>query len=171
MKTVTQQIEKAASPKDVRTYLREPYFDGKRMLATNGHILAIVRPEAITAEDTAGHVPAEALKAARKKRSQIDLNVKASVPGAGLALDRGDLGEFINPAGLARIVKKARRNKIRIGLNADLLLKLAHAINESGSKWGDNVILNIDAENPAENAVFVRSQDGKNYGVIMPVRI
>ena len=173
MKTMYQQIEKAASPKDCRAYLQQPYFDGKRMIASNGLILAVVRPEQnpnLPEKDSKGFVPAEALKAARKKGSDVILNGKTQVPLAGLTLDRPDLGEFLKPASVARIVK-AHRNKIKVGLNIELLMDLVKAINDQTGRYKGNIELWIDSEAPASSAVFVRSNDRKNYGVIMPERI
>lgn len=175
MKTVLQHIEKAANPKDIRSYLREPYFDGKRLLASNGHILAVVRTEKNEVAgytDTRGHVPTEILKAARKKGSDVILNGKAEAPLAGLSLDRPDLGDWMKPSACASVIRKARRNTIKVGINAKLLLDLARAINEQTGKYDENVTLYINAEDSEKSAIFVRAgKGGKGYGAIMPVRL
>ena len=65
---VSRMIEQASAVKDTRTYMNKPYYDGKRVIATDGHIIAITRPDAKDEGDTAGSIPIEALKAARKQK-------------------------------------------------------------------------------------------------------
>jgi DNA polymerase III sliding clamp (beta) subunit (PCNA family) len=66
------KIELVAAKNDCRFYLNDPYFDaeGKRLIATNGHVLAII-PVEETDGDVSGPVSRDAIAAARKATKEI----------------------------------------------------------------------------------------------------
>lgn len=67
MRIPSTKIEAAAATRDVRAYINQPWLDveRQRIVATDGHILAIV-PIETDEGDASGPIPTEAIKAARK---------------------------------------------------------------------------------------------------------
>ena len=168
MKTPISKIEQAVPKKDMRFYLQSAWLDvaNRRLLASDGHICAIV-PVEIEDGDTTGPVSVEVLKQARKAKSS---SIKAN---DALVLDNGT--SYPRPEGVEQGVKYPDVDKIIptstpaviIGLNAALLLKLAEAINDSGL-YGTNVKLHISGPT---DAIKVTGNMENAIGIIMPIRI
>jgi hypothetical protein len=137
-------IEKAASGDASRPVLNSVYLrttaipSRGELLATNGRIAAIV-PVLISAEDKAGYIAIEALKAARKGNGSFIANSACTMPD-GQTFARPDMGNYPNfdaatPKG---------ETKLAISLDPELLYQLAQAM---GSERG--VTLEFSAENHA----------------------
>lgn len=166
MKTPLSKIEKAVAVKDGRYYLNDVYLDVEksRLVSTNGHICAIV-PIETDEGDTSGPVSVEALKHARKLKSE---HIKVN---GSLALDNGMVlprPEKANYPDVDRIIPKEDGFKVIIGLDASLLLKLAEAVNDQSSSYLTNLKLHISGPN---EAIKVTGNIKGAIGVIMPVRI
>ena len=177
MKVPNITIEKAAAKKDLRSYLNHPYLDveKKRLIATNGHIAAIVLVE-VSAEDVSGSVSAEALKAARQAARSVAVvtGEPAEIICTKTALKVTNGPSFPRPElegkypDVDKVVPEKIDRYIKVGLNAQLLIDLALAIGEG--KYKPNVCLHIDPKNSQTAAVYV-SNNSDRYGVIMPMRL
>ena len=134
-------IERAASTDDTRPQLAHPVLAGERLVATNGHILAVV-PVVRDEADTDGPVPAEAFKAARKHPAPggaavVIANGDVRVPFAGLSLTRPEAGTFPD---WQRVVP-TRAVVFSVGIDARLLLALAQAV---GADRGGKASVRLD---------------------------
>lgn len=169
---ITTQIEKSAAKKDIRENLNYVYLDrdNDRLLATDGHILAVV-PAQCADDDVSGYVSVDAIKAARKANKH-DATIKANGSLAvvnGPTFDRPDPG--LPFPDIDRVIPEVTGDP-DIALNAKLLLQLAEAISDT-----PNRIVHLRfARNSAgdicgSSAVHVTSGNNPdNFGVIMPVR-
>ena len=175
MNVPTGLIEKAAGIHDIRKHLNDPYLDTekKRLIATNGHIAAII-PVEVSEADTSGPISAEALKAARKAAKgsplggiapTIACTEKTLEVGQGPTYPRPDLQNKYPD--IDKVIPKTK-GYIKVGLDAKLLYDLALAIGEG--KYKTHVCLHIDPKNSKKGTIYV-SNNSDRYGVIMPVRL
>jgi len=171
MKLPNTKIEVVAAKDKTRPVLSNVHLDveHKRLVATNGHSLA-VNPVEVDDQDTSGPISPEAIKLARKSgRKWADRHILANgdlrVPLAGVSLDRPeDEREYPD---FDQIVPRvdAENTPASIALDAKLLYELSQAICEDGNR----VILWI---NPVKHGpIYVKpaTVSSENYGVIMPV--
>lgn len=172
MKLPESQIELAASQEESRYTLKAVKLDvaGKRIMATDGHILAIV-PVEVSDGDHDGLISVDAMKAARKLQRaakgvpiQANVNGKFSISGAGQSAEFDlDTGTFPN---VDAIIPKFD-GPPTITLDAELLLRLAKAIETKGYSPAYSVALWIkDANSP----ILVKGEQDGAIGVIMPCR-
>ena len=123
------KLEKIASPKDTRHYLRAPYFDAEhsRIIATDGH-KAVIVPVTECGEDTAGHIPVEAFAADRKAKYG-GLYANGSVNVGGVSYPRPtDLG---NMPDIDRALPAVDAKPVMaVSFNAEYMLELARAITD-----------------------------------------
>lgn len=173
MKLPQTEIERAASQGDIRVYMNYVHFDvdGKRIVASNGHILAVV-PVEVEEGDTSGPIPAAAFKAARKAAgSHIDPSMKANgavILQDGSTLPRpsaDDIGPFPN---WQTIMDRFKPSGISVTFNAELLLDLARAITTKG-RYGRVITLHLAAEEPGKSAMKIEGANGA-FGLLMPCR-
>lgn len=150
--------------KGARPYLTAPYLDvaKARLIATNGHAL-VLHPVGIDEGDTSGHVPLEALKAARAKRADGVISLNGNATAGGVQYPRPDLGQYPD---VDRVIPAKPDTPPTVIFDAELLLKLAQAMTDRkaivrvwvGKEPGD--ALYIEAMHAPEGVV----------GVLMPCR-
>jgi hypothetical protein len=145
-------------------YLDVEQADNPRLIATDGHVMAIVPVQATVEEG--GYVPVPALKAARKVKGKGDgilaLNGTASLP-TGESWPRED-ASLRYPAWRQVLPGADRDGSIKISLNADLLHRLA------GALGSEAVVLELIPAEPLA-PIRVTVADSPNVGVIMPIRV
>jgi DNA polymerase III sliding clamp (beta) subunit (PCNA family) len=164
MKLPSNQIEKAAAgPKEARAYLRQVVLsvENKTLTACDGHILAVISIEP-EAGDTSGYIPQDVFKAARKsKRGLIVAHGALDVVGAATFWRPTEASEGRYPP-VYKIIPKKPNRAPDILLDAALLLRLAQAVNESGTCVKLWVI-------DKHAAVYAEPTKGDGFGVIMPL--
>jgi len=168
MKMPIQKIESAVQKKDVRNYLQEAYQeayfdkDKGRLVATDDHICAIV-PVTDYNEDSAGYISPDAMKHARKiKTDTIAVNGSINFPN-GTSMSRSELGKFPD---YEKVVPKKPKGEPTICIDAALLLKLAQAINIPSADSGTSLKLWITG---SKDVIYVEGNSDA-YGAIMPRR-
>lgn len=182
MKIPNTKFEKCAAEarNDPRTYLSQPWLDvdKKRLLTTDGHVMAVI-PVEVDNDDTTGHVPMDAVKAARKvyrKDSELLLE-KEHANVYGTRFPRGDLGKYPN---VDQIIEPLNNGKgdPDVVLDARLLYNLAQALIECKSTEQARVKLYFKRNEKGEvdKTCALRVEGlGPNalagaFGVIMPCR-
>jgi len=171
------KIEAACAVKDVRTQLRQPYYDNDAALlvATNGQILAAI-PTEMDCSDYGGTVPLDALKHARKaaprgETPEMDLSDidAASVNGATFARPSETFPDY------QKIIQEKARNTPDICIDAALLKRLSDALqNRTGKNHYINIYLPRNADGTIDSGKPIRVEPAKHpnrIGVIMPCRI
>lgn len=174
MKLTQNEIERAAAKGDIRPYMNHVHLDAaaQRLVATNGHILAVV-PVEVEEGDTAGPIPAEAFPAARKAagshfepamqaNGSVVLQNGATMPRPSAA----DIGPF--PA-WEKLVERFQPSGVSVTFNAELLYELARALTPKGSKYGRVITLHLSASEPDKSAMKVEGANGA-FGLLMPCR-
>jgi DNA polymerase III sliding clamp (beta) subunit (PCNA family) len=167
----------AASPYESRYTLKAVKLDveNKRMLATDGHILAIV-PTEVADTDHSGLIAVDSFKqirAMQKRAKTIPVNI--AVNGKAVATGKGETAEYELVSGQfpnadAAIPKGATyEGAPTIGLNVDLLMRLAKALGADEAHQGTIIKLWIK---DGSSAVLVKTDENPEaVGVIMPVRV
>lgn len=131
------KIEAASDPKHVTPCLTDPYLDLEHsaIVATQGHILAVLPVTVDGDGDTPGPVPAAALKAARSRSNKRDdgmraltLNGKASTSDSDHA--RADAGTFPD---WQRVIPAPESAGFTVCLDARLIARLADALHDRGN--------------------------------------
>jgi DNA polymerase III sliding clamp (beta) subunit (PCNA family) len=175
MQLPDSQIELAASTTESRYTLKAVKFDveGKRIMATDGHIAAIVPCEP-SAEDHSALIPLDAIKGIRamQKRAktvpvEVRTNSKITAIGAGETEEYAPMeGQFPN---VDMVIPKWDAAKpCTIALDAELLLRLAKALTRKGMPL--HVKLYVK---DLQSCVVVKATyaDEGAVGLIMPVRV
>jgi DNA polymerase III sliding clamp (beta) subunit (PCNA family) len=176
MKMPDAKIELAADSTPSRYTLNAIKLDvqGKRLMGTNGHILAIV-PCEVTADDHSVLMSLESVKQIRamQKRAksipvEIRTNSKVHVSGPGESAEfEVTTGQFPN-VDMSIPKGEAYEGAATITLNVDLLMRLAKAIGSENHQGQHIVSLYIKDQ---QSSVLVKtSQDADAIGVIMPCR-
>lgn len=180
MKVTRNEIEKACGTKDIRPCMNAPFLDveRKRLVASDGHIAAVV-PVEIEAGDHTGGVPIEALKRARKacgrhSDASLKLNGRAELDD-GSTMPRPDAGVNLSDA-IERISENMdAASTIELCFDAGLLKRLADALCDAGDR-NRGVILTVRMDGDGkviEGAMRVQPRDGDangRFGIIMPMR-
>lgn len=174
MKLPECRIEMATSTDSEQAVaLTGVFYDikNKRFVATDGHMLAVV-PHETEEADLGGLIPAEAMRDARKlakkaKKRDIPLailqeadTITFSVEGLQSATFDLVKGEFPN---YEAIIPK-NIPKFTIALNAELLYKLAQAIQE------ESMIVHLHCGGPEDVIVVKPSSAKDSIGLLMPCR-
>jgi hypothetical protein len=145
-------------------YLDVEQAENPRLIATDGHAMAVIPVQATVEEG--GYIPVPALKAARKVKGKGDgiltLNGAASLP-TGESWPRED-ASLRYPAWRQVLPGADRDGSVKICLNADLLHRLAEAL---GS---DAITLELIPAQPLA-PIRVTVAGSQNVGVIMPIRV
>ena len=173
------KLEKIASVKDARPYLRDPHLDVKNkcLIATDGHKLVCI-PVEVSPTDTSGPVPLDAIKDARKRKldsAEIVCNGDATLidSNSGLPLshyERVDSGKFpdyervLQSNGLA---DDSEVPVVSVRLNAKCVLELAQALS---SKRGHEPIIRLDIFDDSRAVRVVAENEPDRVGVLMPCR-
>lgn len=163
------KIELAAADKsDYRYKLQEIEFDGERLIATNGHILAIV-PVEKGETDTPGGISPDVIKTARsitKKTDtiELELNGVAKLSNGVIMPRQSKDGTYPNWKVISdNFVSSGHK----IAFNVNLLKKLADAITQDGCVILDLPETNLEAIKVTSN----NNKDNGTYGYIMQVRM
>lgn len=173
MQLPNTQIELAASTEESRYTLRAVKFDveGKRIMATDGHILAIVPCEPAEG-DHSSLIPLDAMKAIRTmERASKHVPVQVTTNGKITAKGGGGTSEFEAMEGqfpnVDMVVPKDGAWTLTIGLDAELLYKLAKAITPKG----EGLIVKLQIKDGQSSVKVTTSKLEGAIGVIMPCRV
>ena len=164
------KIELAVSKDAARESLAHPWFDGKRVIATDGKIMAIVPVEAEDSpRDRPGYVPCGVLKEARAA-SRNDSHCRIGINGSIVFPTRQGVCRIPRIKGLKfpdweKVIPNMKgRKKHIVTLNPKLLWQLAQAVG------GDEVLtLEFDKSDP-HAVIKVTSSNSKAWGIIMPIK-
>ena len=180
MKIPNTKFDKCADPKGGRPNLREPWLDAAkaRLVATNGHVMAVI-PVEVDENDVTGHVPMDAVKAARKvtKRDPYLLLEATDANVYGDRYPRGDLGKYPNVDQIIDHLDDGQ-GEADIVLDAKLLYDLAQAMIDCKTTEPARVRLYFKRYangNVSEGAAIRVEPMGPGsvpgaFGVIMPCR-
>jgi len=170
MKLPTSEIEKAAGIKDVRPYLNQPWLDveKQRLLATDGHVLAIIpiKADELDAEDTSGPLTMAAIKAARAKSAHNTLVANGTIQVSADATVYPRPSDYVYPP-VDKVQPAKPEREPDIVLDAALLHKLALALNAKKSKC-KRISLWLPSE--GGKASYVEGGIEGAHGAIMPLR-
>ena len=180
MKIPNTKFDKCADPKGSRPYLREPWLDvdKERLVATNGHVMVVI-PVEVDSDDTTGHVPMDAVKAARKvTKDDPHLLMETEHANAyGGRYPRGDLGKYPNVDQIIEPLPKGE-GEADIILDAKMLYDLAQALMTCKTTEPARVRLYFkkDDEGTVDKTAAIRvvplspNAAADAFGVIMPCR-
>lgn len=172
MKLPNTEIEQAASTEKSRYTLSAVKLDvtNKRMMATDGHILAIV-PVEVSETDHDGLLTIDSIKQARKMHksakniSEMAVNGKFIVKaGSQQAEFELETGQFPN----ADAVIPKFAGPATITLDVEKLMRLAKAIKEKN--YGGERIVSLWIKDANSGILVKGSDDGDALGVLMPCR-
>lgn len=170
MKLPDARIELAASTEASRYTLQAVKLDveHKRIMATDGHILAIV-PCEVSAEDHASLIPLDAMKQLRamQKRSK-SVPVEIRTNGKIEAVGRGEAASFEPTTGQFPNVDMVipQSGPATITLNVELLYRLAKAMISPD----DELIVSLTIKDAQSGVLVKTSKNPDAVGVIMPCR-
>jgi len=151
------QLNKAIEKKGSRFILEHIKVEKDKLIATNGHILAVV-PVTLDEIDKEGFILPKQIEKANKNGGYLGLHAESIVFSDGSTEPRPkDVGTF--PA-YENVIPK-NPPKITVALNPTLLLDLAKALDSQ-----DMVILEISEP---FNAILVKTKNPEEIGVIMPI--
>jgi DNA polymerase III sliding clamp (beta) subunit (PCNA family) len=176
MKLPKGKIELAASTEESRYAPKAVKLDveNKRMLATDGHILAIV-PTEVADTDHSGLIAVDSFKQIRAMQKRATIPVNIAVNGKAVATGRGETAEYELVSGTFpnadAVIPKGEKYEgaPTIELNVDLLMRLAKALGADEAHQGAVVKLWIKDGN---SVVLVKTDENPDaIGVIMPVRV
>lgn len=181
MKFPTNKIEAAVSPEQSRYTINAVKLDvaNKKLVATDGHILAAV-PVEVDAEDHSALIGIDAIKSIRDiaKRDKVvpavNVNGKIEVVGLGTRAEHATVeGSFPD---YERVIPHIE-GKPTISFDVNLLVRLVDALrSEPGKKNGcKRVSLWIQDESHAIVVKAMRPSDSSTHyeesvGVMLPVR-
>jgi len=165
------KIEEVASKDKNRLALQYPHIqktdDGKFVaVATNGSAMACVPVEDAEPGEV-GPVPIEAMKRSRKGRNLGVVVLSASADKQAKTLDGTsnaiptDLPPY--PAWQQVVPPKDMKVMLKVGLNAKMLLEVAHAIGSDGP-------VTLEFQDGLSPIRVTREGDKDAFGVIMPLR-
>lgn len=175
MKLPPSKVESACSIEESRYTLQAVKLDveKKRMLATDGHILAVV-PVEVSPEDHTGLISLDTMKALRDmQRSAKSVSVEVKVNSHITAEWQGQkiehypvTGQFPN---CDAVIPKVEPQST-INLDIDLLMRLADAIKPRDTgKYKKARILRLHIIDK-QSLVLVKANDTEAYGVIVSCR-
>jgi len=169
----------------LRPALQSIHFDGKNLVATNGHILAVVKPE-IDKNDKPGNIPMKAFIEASKigtkkenaKLTTTEHQVKIGENGNGQAFDL-ILDKF--PDWQAVMPSKEIKEKpvFKLRFNVDNLKRLTEAMGSttgivtlyfSNENMDDHGYLTCERAIPITVDDAYERSDNNSQGILMPVR-
>lgn len=176
MKLPEAKIELAASTEASRYTIQAVKLDvpNKRIMATDGHILAIV-PCEVADDDHSVLLSIDSMKqmrAMQKRAKRVPIEIRTN--GKATVIAPGELAEFELTVGqfpnVDMVVPKGEKydGPATLTINVDLLLRLAKALGATNHAGNNIVSLTIKDNN---SSVLVKtSQNPDAIGVIMPCR-
>lgn len=171
MKLPASQVELAAATDVSRYTLQAVKLDveHKRIMATDGHILAIV-PCEVSPEDHSALISTEAIKqlrAMQKRAKSVPVQVRTN--GKVTATGKGETAEFELATGQfpnVDMVIPKHDGPATITLDVELLMRLAKAMNTKGSK----LVVSLYVKDQVSGVLVKASGNTEAIGVIMPCR-
>jgi len=174
------KVHLACSDDDSRLALNYILYDGKYLIATNGHILAKI---AMGSEklDKEVYIHKDIFKAAQKninaKTRAIELDIKNEGETISFIDKNKSLVTYTQKPltqsfpDIDRILEPILKGKkqIKVHFNAKLLLDLVKALGANNNKYSNNVTLSF-SENEDEPILVKSHYNPDNIGVLMPVR-
>ena len=179
MRLPNAEIEMAASTEDSRYTLKGVLLDveAKRLVATEGHIAAVIPVTELTENDHRGILPLDALKQARKMAKSAKAEATLAVNG-NVAITAGNqsatfetvTGTYPNYQAIMPAIEGAPT----ITLDVDLLLRLAKALDcrDAQTKRDRPRVVSLWVKD-AQSSVGVKVtgyESAEAVGVIMPCR-
>ena len=173
MRLPESKIESAVSQEKSRYILQAVKFDveGKRFLATDGHILAVV-PTEVEPEDHSCLIHLDTIKnirAMQKRAKSVPVNIvtneKITATGVGETAEYEPVvGRFPN---CDMIIPKEER-ALTFSFDADLFMRLVDALKakEAGRFAGKRIVKLYVKDN--QSAVVVKVSGEESFGLIMP---
>ena len=174
------KIEAVCGTDARRGAIQQPWLDvdNKRMIATNGHVLAVL-PVLPCVDDVTGTVPVDAIKAARAKGAECGGDSGECYLSANSDVSTANGARFQRPdetfVDYEKVIPKKPQNDPDIILDAALLKRLSDALHNR--KGGKDCRLAFWFSKTDRGAVdsggSVRVQpphDDERVGVIMPCR-
>ena len=163
------KIDQCTSKDHFKESLKEILFNGKSLIATDGHILSIVEPIEIHETDKPGMIPVKAFKEALKTGQ---LNVNGSIK-VGDTTFKSELKPSDYPD-YERVLPQFKKTIIKLAINPQLLQRLANAL---GSK--DKIVLEFGSETFKDSGEFlypcgpIKASNivNDNTGIIMPLTV
>jgi DNA polymerase III sliding clamp (beta) subunit (PCNA family) len=163
----------ATSEEESRYTLNGVLYDisKKRLVATDGHMLAII-PHEVEDADVGGVIPTDAFKEARKlakkaKKRKTELAILQEQDTITFSVEGLQSATFDSVKGVFPEYEKIIPKKIppfTVALNAELLYKLAMALTE------ESMIVHLHIAGP-DQAIVVRPSAAKDsIGLLMPCR-
>lgn len=174
MQLPNSRIELAASTESSRYTLQAVKLDveKKRMMATDGHILAIV-PCEVSADDHSALISTDSIKRIRamQKRAKL-VPVQVRTNGKVTAVAPGETAEYDLSTGTfpnVDAVIPATDGPCTICINAELLLRLATALTPDMDKHNPPIVKLWIKD--AHSSILVKtSKNPDAVGVMMPCR-
>lgn len=177
------QVELCAAKNDVRYYLNEPYLDMSdlehpMLVATNGHVL-VAAPVEVVGKVSAGPVPGEAIKRARKhktrKPGQPTLTFARDMVGTGDVMFRRH--EPVHFPDWRKVIdEEAKKREPDLAVNGDYMTLVQKAITPPGRMRGVRLHFCRDEEGAIDNTkgflvtAISPNHDNGVIGVVMPMR-
>jgi hypothetical protein len=186
------KVHKACSNESFRPALCSVRFTGKRLVATDGDILAVVPVISNESDkDTPNNIPAEAIQKAvsgyKKIEAEVYSNGSIEVKNQTKASEQPSWSRFekVNekypayPRLVVKAKKVAEKPLFKVALNVSMLSRLAEAM---GTK---TVTLSFDQHDFEECENFLsyqnqisvepgpkdKRENNESYGLIMPIRL
>jgi hypothetical protein len=165
-----QKIEKCCSTDDTRYVLNNPWtasvgepdaegYRPAKMVATDGRMM-VVLPVLLEPGETAGQIPVEAIKQARKERTpKLHANGSVTLPN-GVVMPRNH--EVKLPAYEQVIPAEDRPVTYKVCFNAALLAKMQEAM---GSEF-----VTLEFADP-KDIIVVKGSKVEGIGYLMPARM
>lgn len=181
------KVHECCSTDVQRPALNHVLFNGERLIATDGHILASVAPESLDGEAEKALIPVEALKTATKPSGSLHAivfhadNETMSAFGGGqevIVRQPADVGpdQYPNCDRIMPPEEQIKAPQLRIGLNAKLLLRLAKALGTDALELRLPIMEPDSSRDYPMKAIYVvplGTQDideGGPFGLIMPMK-
>jgi DNA polymerase III sliding clamp (beta) subunit (PCNA family) len=177
MKLPEAKVELAAATESSRYTIQAVKLDveKKRIMATDGYILAIV-PCEVSDKDQSALISTDTIKQIRamQKRAK-SIPVEVTTNGKAVAVGAGETAEYELANGqfpnVDMVIPKGEgyEGGCTVCLNADLLLRLAKALQPEVDKWTPPVV-QLWIKDQSSSVLVKCSKNPEAVGVIMPCR-
>lgn len=188
---ITTKIEKACSTDKTRKPIHNPYFDGKNLYATDGHVMACIPAEELELGDlvaTPGYIPLQAIADSRKAQKYLkgivllDNAEKVQLP-SGVEYPRNPGQEQFPNVLLSNdkfAIEAVEERHISIYIDAEKLWNLVQALGiENNARLDIPIKTEVNLEKnrteviPVLGGIRVRPSRSKEHkqvwGVLMPL--
>ena len=173
------KIEEAVSKDASRYAITEPYFDGENLVATDGHIMAVIpidKDKEKTADDEKGYIPKAFLKKVRGKAgkySDLELSISKDKVSGTTKEGYETVDSPLQDATFVsyKNVLIGERKETSVSFDAEKLFRLSNALGAGGFK---SLVLHFKQRENGDieplAVVRVTVTGSKNHGVISPRR-